>query len=266
MKKSLWGYDIDQADETIRTLQSQNDMLTTKIAKMTIRLAELEKAVEARDKQALPEQDQNLIAKNEELKRTVEQLEQQNKRLTERVNQLEASASSDYSGERLGDLFARAYGNIENMQRDMSDQMRDSVRIFANLVAEYNDKMKESLGGVQQQYNDMMVQLAERLDNILEGFSVIEDASNKIQEALISPDDIVKEFQQKIDKVILEGQLDPVPESEGAMDPIEETQPISTAEKIKERYFKKPNLEKILVIHADVAKNDVFKSETKEVG
>ena len=108
MKKSLWGYDIDQADETIRTLQSQNDMLTTKIAKMTIRLAELEKAVEARDKQALPEQDQNLIAKNEELKRTVEQLEQQNKRLTERVNQLEASASSDYSGERLGDLFARA--------------------------------------------------------------------------------------------------------------------------------------------------------------
>lgn len=307
MKKSVLGYNKEQTDRLIDSLQNQNDELTAKVAKLTMELAsgELGAAATPETDEVVKELNLRIEAletEKNELAASLEVLRDENAQLTYKIQSLENSLLhpaqtvevDSAETETPGEICARAYADMQNMKSEIAEEIRGKVGACSEVITESNAKMREAVLKTQESYSALINSFAQQLDDIFGQLSVIEEGNKNICETLADPSEIADEMLQKIDAVfvepeVLEEPVEPTPVDRlkekyfsKNLDPQKsEKSTAATAEKaIEDTVAQGPRIvpverkeEKtasvsqapIITVHTNIAKDDIFYGNTREV-
>lgn len=203
MKKSFWGYDIRETDEVLDSLRSQNDILASKVTKLHMELSALQEKAQApvtpdADDPAAREQRQE----RETLRQQKQQLEEEMSRLraewaadTARrdeeaallraeLEQAKANRGTQREVENIGQIYLKAYEDMEQMRADVAADVDAQVEEYAGLIQETNRQMQEAMAALCEAKEETVRQLVESYEQMLENLEAFAKSGQALEEQL----------------------------------------------------------------------------------
>jgi hypothetical protein len=228
MRKSLWGYNISDADALINSLQNQNDLMTTKITNLTLELNNIKEEMRKNtsgkvpsgtneSEEAFQKKIVELEKENELLKYQNEgkiaALEKENAFLSAQVSSrmpkqsvlekpVETSNLSNHSSAMIGTLCERVYHDMEKMRRETASAMMSEIDNYTDTVAETNEKMHTAVSQIQEQYEEIVEQLSESVNKAFELFHSIEVNSEEMKNKILPIDNLSAELKLNVKKAV----------------------------------------------------------------
>lgn len=188
MKKTLWGYNIQEVDETISYLETQNVKLERQVKQLSTELDNVKKELE--EASAVSEISQNtekddLIA---ELRQKLETEENQNRELTlqnetlsNQINEISAEAAAKDPFEKIGVICKQAYTDIHTSKQKAKESLEGFLKEFWDEWKNYEIQLTElsdKLAVKQQKSRESFISYA---DYILKVYGDIEDSNNSFE-------------------------------------------------------------------------------------
>lgn len=268
MRKTLWGYHVEETDDMIDSLQSQIELLTARVTNLNTELAEKN----ARMNEAEPSRDNS--GESEALRAECDRLKNENQQLKAAL----ADQPKDHTKEqsetaRVGEICRRAYEDMEAMKQQTAEEMASYIQRFNAYTSETNQKLQQAMEGMQDakaQAHEIFLLSAEA---ILENYEVIEQENNKFhqelaalneqkQEAIRKTEKLIETFTQKQEFIAVDG-------DKGSADTgSEEENPPSRLERALSHKEKKlapvsNGSSRIIGVNTHVKKNDIFGENSK---
>lgn len=187
MKKTLWGYSIQEVDETVNYLETQTIKLERQVKQLT---AELSKAQNELEEATAPEVTQDLEKDNliAELRQKLEEAEGKNKELiaqnealTGKVAEVTAEAAAKDPFENIGNICKQAYADIHISKQKAKDCLEGFLQEFWTEWKNYEiqlNELSEKLSQKQQKSREAFISYA---DYILKVYGDIEDSNNSFE-------------------------------------------------------------------------------------
>ena len=141
MKKSFWGYNVKEVDENLQYLESVNEALSKKIAKLTRELDELNERADMEDFAAFgsdtasDSEKQKLMETINELTQKNETLKEQNSSLETQLEKLEVEAAELRQETQIGN---NGFADIRGARTSVHDKLHEYVQ---TLMPEMQDKI-----------------------------------------------------------------------------------------------------------------------------
>lgn len=205
MKKGIWGYSVQEVNESMEFLEEQNASLTLKVNKLT---AELEQA-QARLKEADKAQSEvpDFSEAQARLSAQVERLEKENSEWKSRVEQAETRLAQRQDGveelEQVSAICRKAYADMSQVKQAMYQKMET---VMAEFLAQWTDsrdkmdRMYREMADTRDTVKDSFITAA---DTILTRFDALEDDSRQLQEQLAQMDTAKDEVRRELEELLL---------------------------------------------------------------
>lgn len=296
MKKSFWGYNTKHADDLINAMQDKNDILTAKIARLTMQLSaadnsetEALKAKVGELEQTVSEmkrQEEALRASLDEANHKNALLKQECVDLLKKIDELHKSDDNKDAIERIGSLYMKAYSDGEKLQKTVAEEMKARVETCARIVAGFNNQMRQAVIDAQNVYDDMISSLADRLDTIFTSLSVIDNGNEALEQTLPTPEEIEKDLKSSLDEMTRQNlrvlyematsyekdrntykEILSADQKRAAGQSVREEieeETLSPVQQLRNKYFKNVPSGQIVSVYTNVSKNDLFTDRNKE--
>lgn len=216
MKKSLWGYNVDEVNETIEMLESQNETLSAKLSNLTMQLATKNEQLEALTNQA--QQAAQAPVENSEVAEKLAKLEAETARLRETLRVSDAERDTLREENRrlagqvgqdqdelneVGEICRSAYADMALIKRQTYEEVQAFVDEFV-LQAEKSQKTMEGamqeIRAVKESAVDAVVQAVEE---ILEKFDAISAETNDVESVFGHVDQVKSGLMERINALML---------------------------------------------------------------
>lgn len=222
MKKSFWGYNVAETEDMLESMQNQCDLMTTRIATLTMELNSVKEELERRneDAKSLRHSEQQ----NTELKQKITDLENtnaslsrrndtklnslviENEALTKKLLKLESAlpekAPAHTSSGSVGAICERAYRDMDRMKRETAAEVKQTVNNFSDIIGDANANIRYALSDVKEEYTAMVNQLTESFRNMLESFETVESYRKQMEEKMLPVEQITSGLKVKIDSLV----------------------------------------------------------------
>ncbi len=137
MKKTIWGYNIQEVDETVGYLETQNIKLERQVKQLSAELDKAKKELEekgtAADASLISEKDgliAELRAKTEVAEAKSLELVSQNEALNKKISELTAEAAAKDPFENIGSICRQVYTDIHNSKQRAKESIEDFLSEF----------------------------------------------------------------------------------------------------------------------------------------
>lgn len=213
MKKGIWGYSVQEVNESMDFLEEQNASLTRKVNKLT---AELEQ-VQARLKEAGEAQSEAPAFSEDHVRLAaqIERLEKENKEWKARAEQAEARLAQRQDGadelEQVSAICRKAYADMSQVKQAMHQKMETVMAEFLSQWTESRDKMDRMYREMSDTRDTVKDSFITAADAILTRFDALEDDTRLLQEQLAAMDAAKDEVRLELEELLL---------------PLEETAPL----------------------------------------
>ena len=203
MKKSFWGYDIRETDEVLDSLRSQNDILASKVTKLNMELSawqekslapvtpdpdgsvarEQNEELETlrREKQELQEKADRLLA---DWEADTARREEETARLRAELEQLKADRGTQREVENIGQIYLKAYEDMEQMRADVAADVDAQVDAYAGLIEQTNHRLQGTVAALCQAKEETVRQLVESYEKMLESLEEFAKSGQQLEENL----------------------------------------------------------------------------------
>ena len=213
MKKGLWGYSVQEVNESMEFLEEQNASLARKVNKLTAELeqvqARLKEAGEAQSEAPAFSEDHARLAAQ------VERLEKKNKEWKSRAEQAEARLAPRQDGadelEQVSTICRKAYADMSQVKQAMHQKMEAVMAEFLSQWTESRDKMDRMYREMSDTRDTVKDSFITAADTILTRFDALEDDTRLLQEQLAAMDAAKDEVRLELEELLL---------------PLEETAPL----------------------------------------
>lgn len=188
MKKGLWGYSVDEVNESLEFLEEQNAALTQKVNKLT---AELEQARQ----ETVPDDKAREFPSEDTVKLTeqIETLENENRQWKARAEELESRLAQQQAGaddlEQVSAICRKAYADMAEVKQSMRSRMQEVMESFLSQWTESRDKMDQmfrEMADTRAAVKDSFIAAA---DTILTRFESLDDDTRLLEEQLADMDE-----------------------------------------------------------------------------
>lgn len=185
MKKSLWGYNIQEVDESICYFESQTIKLERQVKQLT---AELNKAkTELEEASILPtdvlnaEQDGTVAELREKLAQVEnanKELTAQNAELTQRINEVSEKASANEPFESIGNICKLAYSDIHTSKQKAKESLESFLNDFWLEWKTYEKRLAELSALLDAKRNESRESFISYADYVLKVYGDMESTHN----------------------------------------------------------------------------------------
>ena len=229
MKKSLWGYNVQEVDESLDLLESAKTKLEKKVKTLT---AELEAAreevnmvragaaasggkgeLEARCQQAEKEA-AVLRAEAEALRAEREELVRKNSQMAESLAAYEEQSMQN-AVIQAGDICRAAYEDMANARANSKQALEHFLGSFWDRFRQYELQIRELYGDILNAHEASREGFLAAADDILAGYSSIRSQDEKMRQRLEEVETLRDETQKELEAVLeeLSGQEEPPEEN-----------------------------------------------------
>lgn len=234
-KKTFWGYDPKLTDDYISSLESQVDILTSKLTAMSMDLnsandelsylrekskspKELSDTNETLEKkiQEVTKENNGLIEKYAQLRdeknKKIAVLMEENEKLVMKIKKLEEQVSKKSDEEKSRTDFVRndfilaasrerAFEEMEKIREAARDDMLNNVDEYVAALEESNKKLKSIVSELRAEYNAVTDDLAKSVNKVFEALWVMDAYNERVEKDLISTKSISVNLKQRIEEL-----------------------------------------------------------------
>lgn len=203
MKKSFWGYNVQEVDENTEYLELQNSRLEKQVKQLS---KELESIRAELDQASVFKEDP---AKEQEYQKTKEQLaamQAENDRLKWEINQLSSQVNA---AEGRKDEFAQVSSICRAAYEDMSNAKSNTKEILGAFMETFWDNWEayqyrlteasKEIAKVQESSKEAFLTVA---DEILGRYAVLEEESGGLQAQMQEMETIKSDIQSQLSKML----------------------------------------------------------------
>ena len=218
MKKTLWGYDVWEVNETIELLESQNETLTAKLTNLTMELAAKNEQLAARgDSDDAAMAPLNYSGDSAELSAKVSKLEAENKRLAQELSAIasernalqsetirlsqEVTQSQDEL-QRVGSICQAAYSDMALVKQQTSEEIRQFVDNFVSQAEKSHENMLQALGSIQAAKEAAKDSFVSTVEDILAKFEAISHEGNELESVFDQVTTIQEQLLEHVDALM----------------------------------------------------------------
>lgn len=188
MKKTIWGYNIQEVDETVGYLETQNIKLERQVKQLSAELDKAKKELEekgtAADASLISEKDgliAELRAKTEVAEAKSLELVSQNEALNKKISELTAEAAAKDPFENIGSICRQVYTDIHNSKQRAKESIEDFLSEFWEEWKRYEAQLtdlSDKLAAKQQKSRESFISYA---DYILKVYGDIEESNSAFE-------------------------------------------------------------------------------------
>ncbi|MDD2269293.1 MAG: hypothetical protein PHY15_07115 [Eubacteriales bacterium] len=234
-KKTFWGYDPKLTDDYISSLESQVDILTSKLTAMSMDLnsandelsylrekskspKELSDTNETLEKkiQEVTKENNGLIEKYAQLRdeknKKIAILMEENEKLVMKIKKLEEQVSKKSDEEKSRTDFVRndfilaasrerAFDEMERIRKAAREDMINNVDEYVAALEESNNQLKAIVSELRAEYNAVSDDLAKSVNKVFEALWVMDAYNERVEKDLISTKSISVNLKQRIDEM-----------------------------------------------------------------
>lgn len=204
MKKSLWGYDPQEVDETVEYLETSNARLEKQVRQLNSELEEL------RLKSESPAREQNGEAQDSEKTGQLEarciQLEAENERLKADMAALSMQMGAEASGrdelEQASEICRAAYQDMAQARQKAKEKLEEFTCGFLDKWNDYQQKISALTEEVQRTQEESREAFLIAADGILEKYATIGQESETLQGCIGGLEEAHNGIRSQIDELL----------------------------------------------------------------
>jgi len=131
----------------------------------------------------------------------------ENETLTKKLLKLE-SAIPERSNDRnpqgyaIGAICERAYLDMEKMRKDTSEEVKNKIDDYVDIVDDSNGKMRSALSEIQTRYAEMVENVSNSFQKVLDTLGSIDTYRQQIEENILPIQNISSDLKEKIDTLV----------------------------------------------------------------
>ena len=238
MKKTFWGYDPKKAEEYINSLESQVDILTSKLTAMSMDLNSAnEELTYLRDKSKSPKElsdtneslnkkihdltkeNSGLIEKYAQLRdeknKKIATLMEENEKFAVKIRKLEEELTKKQVFEKpqteyvrndfiISTSRERAFEEMEKIRKASREDMLNNVDQYIISIEDSNAQLKSVISELRAEYNVITDELAKSVNKVFESLWLMDAYNERIQKGFIPTKDISEKLKSHIDELFEE--------------------------------------------------------------
>lgn len=203
MKKSFWGYDPQEVDETVEYLEVSNAKLEKQIRQLNSELEELRlKGESAVHEQSAEVQD---LQKNGQLEERCVQLEAENEKLKADIKALSMRGTGESSRgelEQASEICRAAYQDMAQARQKAKEKLEEFTCGFLDKWNDYQQKISTLTDEVQKTQEESREAFLIAADGILEKYSLIGRESETLQGCMGGLEEAQNDIRSQIDELL----------------------------------------------------------------
>ena len=209
MKKSLWGYNVQEVEETVEYFEANQAKLNKKVKQLTEEIDSVRQELEGKNKtieeqaQAHADEKATLESKIAELEKRVAEYDQTKEEL-----------------ERVGEICKTAYEDMHQTKKSLRATLTDFLGEFwkrwENRLKKVED-MEKHLADINAQGKDEFLKFTERM---LKQYQTIHDETEDFSKEITDITTMKYEMQSELATIIRNLQIDSQPMSDEKMETV----------------------------------------------
>ena len=210
MKKSLWGYNVQEVDETMEYFEANQAKLNKKVKQLTEEMDSVRQELEGKNK-TLEEQSQ---AHAEEMKTVTEEKASMEAKIAELEAQVAQFVQNQDELERVGEICKSAYEDMSHTKKALRVTLTDFLEAFWKRW-EYRlqkvEEMEKHLADINAQGKEEFIKFTQRM---LSQYETIHKETEDFSEEVSDITTMKYEMQSELAGIIRALQIDSEPVSE----------------------------------------------------